>query len=218
MRSACFIPLIALSACNPSSDYHGMEPAAYHATFSKTNRVETLYESHALYFTAQGTLTNASKESFKLFLNDIPPDSVERATIRMRSANTARSLYITRLMRNQGFAKRVVDSVADRHVRPNVGYVDVTFTQVVSPDCPDWRKSSVTNYSNTLHSNMHCAVLTNVGMTIANPRDLEYNPGRVVADPERNAQVIGQYRSGTVTAAPPATATGSASTATTPAQ
>lgn len=43
---------------------------------------------------------------------------------------------------------------------------------VTPPDCPDWSKPSWGDHSNTLPSNFGCADATNLGLMVADPRDL----------------------------------------------
>ncbi len=68
--------------------------------------------------------------------------------------------------------------------------------KLVSPDCPDWKTSPVTTYSNTKQGNIGCATVNNLGHMIADPRDLERGSsgGNVTPDPDRSADAIVNYR------------------------
>ena len=43
---------------------------------------------------------------------------------------------------------------------------------VTLPACPDWSRQSGTDFSNQPHSNFGCATQSNLGMTVAEPKDL----------------------------------------------
>jgi hypothetical protein len=74
------------------------------------------------------------------------------------------------------------------------------------PNCPDWRMSPVTTYSNTKQANIGCATVTNLGLMLEDPRDLERGSsgGHVPADPQRSSDAIRIYRN--AIANPPAAA------------
>ena len=67
---------------------------------------------------------------------------------------------------------------------------------VVLPDCPDWRMSPVTTYSNTHQANFGCATTVNLGLMVADPHDLVRGTGAAGMDTQRNSQVISDYRAG----------------------
>ena len=72
------------------------------------------------------------------------------------------------------------------HVR-----IDVRYAVVVPPNCPDWRTSPVTTYSNTmLAGNFKCASVVNLGMMVADPHDLVKGTGDVAPDVVRDSDVI----------------------------
>jgi hypothetical protein len=68
--------------------------------------------------------------------------------------------------------------------------------ELISPDCTDWTASPTTNYSNARQSNIGCATVTNLGLMLEDPRDLERGAsgGHVVPDASRNRVVIDNYR------------------------
>lgn len=69
---------------------------------------------------------------------------------------------------------------------------------VTPPDCPDWRKPSDRDYLNTPSSNMGCATMTNLGLMVANPKDLLHGREHGSADTERVTDAVNKYRSGKV--------------------
>lgn len=80
-------------------------------------------------------------------------------------------------------ANRRVEVVVERHV-------------VVLPPCPDWSRQSGTDFANLPHSNYGCAVRTNLGLMVAEPRDLEHGRKLGPADGVHAAEAIVRYRTG----------------------
>lgn len=67
---------------------------------------------------------------------------------------------------------------------------------VVPPNCPDWRKPSDEDPQNTSSSNLGCATTTNLGLMVADPRDLIAGKEQGPSDAENNAWAIQRYRDG----------------------
>ena len=63
---------------------------------------------------------------------------------------------------------------------------------VTPPDCPNWTKPAWGDHSNTIPSNFGCADSTNLGLMVADPRDLVV--GRTLGPAEGNAAVAGVER------------------------
>lgn len=70
----------------------------------------------------------------------------------------------------------------------------------VPPQCPDWSVGSIGGSDNTLSSNFGCANAVNLGLMIADPRDLVRGREAGGSDGERAAKAIERYRRGTVEA------------------
>ncbi len=67
---------------------------------------------------------------------------------------------------------------------------------VVPPHCPDWRKPSHDDPQNAPASNLGCATVTNLGLMVADPRDLIVGKEATGSDAENNAYAIQRYRQG----------------------
>lgn len=67
---------------------------------------------------------------------------------------------------------------------------------VVPPNCPDWRKPSNDDPQNTVSSNLGCATTTNLGLMVADPRDLIAGKEPTGSDADANAYAIQRYREG----------------------
>ncbi len=55
---------------------------------------------------------------------------------------------------------------------PNTLLVVVERYIVTPPDCPNWTKSSSGDHDNAATSNFGCSNVTNLGLMVADPRDL----------------------------------------------
>jgi type IV pilus biogenesis protein CpaD/CtpE len=80
---------------------------------------------------------------------------------------------------------RRVEIILERHV-------------VTLPACPDWSRQSGTDFSNQPHSNFGCATQSNLGMMVAEPKDLVSGRTLAPADGVHQAEGIVRYRTGKV--------------------
>lgn len=188
---------LALTGCLDRYDYHGADPRAYNEQiYPKENRVEfnSIYQS--FYFSADGqALMPDSEHALKEFASRIYPTSVERLVIASPYADDTRGRIMTRKLRSLGFKKKVMQYVVDDKLAPEEMVVQLDYNYVITPDCPDWRKSSDLNYSNTNMSQMRCAMVTNFGKQIANPKHLvESDELHVIPEPAVDAAAISNYR------------------------
>lgn len=72
----------------------------------------------------------------------------------------------------------------------------VAHYEVTVPGCPDWRKPSLNDFSNTQSSNYGCANAINLGLMIADPGDLGRGQSSAGADGTRAAKSVVDYRAG----------------------
>lgn len=191
------LALIA-SGCVARYDYHGVDPKAYNEVlYPKVNKVEfnSIYQS--FYFNSQDDFTADSKAAFTQFTDRVYPSAVERLVIASAHKNPARDLYVTRQLRSLGFKKKIMEYKIDPDLAMDEVVVQLDYNYVITPDCPDWRKSSDLNYSNTNLSQMECATTTNLGRQMANPKHLvDSDSLRVIPNGNVDAQAITNYRAG----------------------
>ncbi|MGH6886966.1 MAG: CpaD family pilus assembly lipoprotein, partial [Geminicoccales bacterium] len=69
---------------------------------------------------------------------------------------------------------------------------------VTLPACPDWSRESGTDFDNLPLSNLGCATQTNLGLMIAEPKDLVRGRPLGPADGIQQAEGIVRYRTGKV--------------------
>jgi pilus assembly protein CpaD len=69
---------------------------------------------------------------------------------------------------------------------------------VTLPACPNWTKDPIVQHDNRPASNFGCATATNLGLMIADPRDLEVGRTLGPADAEPTIDAVARYRTGKV--------------------
>lgn len=108
-----------------------------------------------------------------------------------------RSDVVAAYLRHLGFQAAIRPEIAapGRGDRESVSVVVGRYV-VVPPACPDWRKPSHDDPSNTPSSNLGCANVTNLGLMVADPADLLVGREAPLGDGERAAKAIERYRSG----------------------
>lgn len=203
------IPTV-LAACD-RIDYDGMDPVTYHETlYPKVNTVEQNAVYQSFYFAdGSDTLSTESYKALDAFLERAHPNAVRHLTISLGLRDAARELHVTRLLRSRGFKKSIMEYTTDQNASMDEVVIYMDYAFVVTPRCPDWRKSSTTNYSNMLHSNSYCATETNLGRQIANPMELKQSGAhRIAPNAHGDSMAIQRYRAGEVeVSAPIATTT-----------
>lgn len=188
---------VLLSACVSEWDMAGQDPKDYYKEHPIVNKVETRYESHMVHFTpGTNRLTSDQIDTLMAGLSGIRSMAVESVQVQMHPSqvhNTARRDYITKLLKRQGYSKyTIMFEPSDTTARDDVN-VNVAYASVISPRCPDWRTSSVTTYSNTSQAGYGCASVTNLGLMVADPRDLERGTNGGRPDSERNYNALKKY-------------------------
>lgn len=185
-----------LGGCFPQWDMHGHNPQQYYAANPVKNKVEMRHIVHTLPLTKD---QDAAAAGMQDTLKDVSVASVESVHIRLhpsRIKDTAQKKSLSKLLTGMGYPKSAILFEPSNDIKSSEAQIDVTYAAVISPRCPDWRASPVTTYSNTPHSNFGCATTTNLGLQVADPRDLVKGRGDSTPDPERSLRVIRKYRAG----------------------
>lgn len=102
---------------------------------------------------------------------------------------------LAHLLAQRGVGARVLPA-GDHAIAPDQVLVKVERYVVTPPACPDWTKSPFEGHDNQVASNFGCATTTNLGMMIADPRDLVV--GRTLGPGEGDPALAGiaRYRAG----------------------
>ena len=206
--SVLAVPL--LSACTENLDFKGYSPEQYNAAYPKKNKVETRHLLIDLRFKGE-TKALSAKDAYdiKALLSNITPHAVDYITLKFAKGmvhKKQRVGNVKKLLNDLGY-DQPVNIVMKENMPDNKLIVDVVHVGVVLPDCPDWRKSPVTTFSNTTHTNYGCAAAVNLGLMVENPRDLVRGRDSSNSNVERSAKTLSDYRSGVETTTSTATAT-----------
>lgn len=194
------IPLAALllSACTSEFDMQGMDPKDYYAAHPVKNRLESRQQDiEARFVSGQNVIRHS--EAIRGALRGISPEAVDRIDVSLAVAdyrNPARRERVEKTLRSFGYGSDKIDIRSSNLVSRDQIRLHVEYVVVVAPDCPDWKRSPVTSYSNTMQGNFRCASEVNLGLMVADPHDLVHGSGSVSPDTERNSKVLQDYRAG----------------------
>lgn len=211
--------LLILSACSPYNDMQGLNPKDYYADHPVKNTVETRIKSYTVRFASNSDrLTADSIDELDEALAEASPQATKTVTVyiaRAQLANSARQQHLTKLLRSMGYQKKQIRFEPAAEISGKEARIEATYTAVVSPHCPDWRVSPVTNYSNTAHqANFGCATTVNLGLMVADPQDLVKGKGESANDSDAvtSGAAVNAYKNSSGSSSGSA-ATGSAASA-----
>lgn len=190
-----------LSACAPEMDMQGHDPREYYEQHPIKNQVETRGVSQQLHFDSGATrLDNGEVMRLKSALHGISPMAADGVQVQMATSdyrNSTRRKHMIGVLRSMGYAKDKISFEPSSALMRNDVQVDVQYAAVIPPEnCPDWRRSPVTTYSNTTQGNFRCATETNLGAMVADPHDLVQGPSNITPDTQRSTRIVEQYRGG----------------------
>lgn len=192
----------ALAACSAEPLHPEAIPVA-----PKTVQVAWQVEPHPVQF-AIGSDRPAPGEiaGIDRFLAQFADETSVQVFVATDPATAGRALaerrfaLLERHLAARGFAARPmtaeigggVPAVAD----PRIATVYVGHFVAAAPGCPDWRKPTAADFTNTHSSNFGCATAVNFSQMLANPGDLLRGQPLGPADAERAARSIRDYREG----------------------
>ncbi|MGH6945302.1 MAG: CpaD family pilus assembly lipoprotein [Geminicoccaceae bacterium] len=214
---------LGLAACAPS-----VGPNAslgwIEAGSPKKLEVERAEYRHSVYFaTDRAEISALERDRLLAFLESVQPGGRDDIRIEGHADERATDLY------NVELASHRIQSVADFLRQEGLGDLTTTSSAygesvpavegsgpkawranrraeviveryvVTPPACPDWSRASGTDFANLPHSNQGCATETNLGLMIAEPKDLVRGRGLAPADGTQAAEAIVRYRTGKVT-------------------
>lgn len=173
------------------------------------NQVEverTLYSHIVEFERGDHELTAAARQRLQQFLRESGAD--RHATMVVTAAPTVpgelaerRRDTAVRFLREKGFRPKPEDDLLDPHpVAEADVLIRVARYHAVLADCPDYSRTVIGDYHNLPSSNFGCAYHSNLGLMVANPRDLLRGRGLAPADGERQSATIRAYREGEIPA------------------
>ena len=204
------IPVLLLNAC-ASADMQGRDPREYYKNHPKVNKLETRSIVRAVHFEpGASTLEPGERNALFSTLREASPeatDSIVVQTSPSQLGNKLRRASLNKNFRSFGYKESPVTFEPAQVVATDEAIVTLHYVSVVPPDCPDWKLSPYTSYSNTHQGNFGCATVVNLGQQVSDPHDLVRGTGEVGMDPVRNSQVLTDYREGKIKASTAGAAT-----------
>jgi pilus assembly protein CpaD len=190
-----------LVGCAPVTEQ--WQPAVSEA--QKTNKVEFSRLAHTVRFApGAAALTPAETTRLAGFLDDSDIIYGDHLYLQMApddSLSQKRQAAIRRALARRGVLLSTVPATAgavgERLTLGDEMTVAVERYTVTPPNCPDWTKPSGSDPTNSASSNFGCATATNLGMMVAQPRDLLVGRQPGPADAQRALYAIQNYRAGT---------------------
>ena len=214
---------LGLTACAPATPAPDPNLGWLEAGSPKTLEVDRAEYRHVVYFeTNQARIPALEQDRLAAFLASVQPSLRDTIRIEGHADERATDLYnvelagrrgesVTGFLRAQGFVDPTVTSSAFGEAVPAVaGAAPESWRQnrrvelvlerylVTLPPCPDWSRQSGTDFANLPHSNFGCATETNLGLMVAEPRDLVRGRSLAPADGVQQAEGIVRYRTGKV--------------------
>lgn len=180
---------LALAGCTP--------PAAEWSDTQapKTLRVDFIRLQHAAAFVpGSADLAEGEAEGLAAFLDQAEvttDDHVYFEPSRGDKLAAARIGKLTREISPRGLGAMTLPATATDTADDRM-MIFVERYVVTPPDCPNWTKPPFGDHSNTLPSNFGCADATNLGLMVADPRDLVV--GRTLGPVQGNPAIYGYSR------------------------
>lgn len=152
------------------------EPGTVGPQAHKLGVERTLYRHDVTFPGDSAELPAGERAALERFLRDTGADrqaTVLVATDRTDPLAERRRQQVVRQLRRNGFDPRASDPLLDS-ARPGDGDVLVRVARyhVVLPECPNYARTTTGDNSNLPASNFGCADRRNLGLMVANPRDL----------------------------------------------
>lgn len=193
--SVILVGLSLLTSCGgDNSSWTGRE-------VEKRNTVSVVKLTHDVRFDADNaTVSEQERASLSRFVSDTGPTYGDVITIEVDNAEQKHWDAVAGELKDLGL--RVNTAATNTGGMPDEGAARVVITRHVvnPPRCPDWRKPAYPDYKNTASSNFGCATSTNLGVMVANPRDLVEGQEFTGPDAERASDAVRAYRQNEVVA------------------
>ncbi len=181
----------ALQACDAPGEWSANEAP-------RQMRVDFQRLTHTAGYAPNATkLAKSEHESLAAFLQSAQvttddPIYLEATGDRL---GASRASALAHDLTRQGYSVASLPAAPDV-VRPNTMLVIVERYVVTPPECPNWTKSQSAEHENAANSNFGCSNLTNLGLMVADPRDLVISRQLGPANAAEASLAIQRYRSG----------------------
>lgn len=176
--------MLSLAACSVQAD----RPIT---SYEKVNKVEFVrFEHNVMYHNGDLRPTPAEQERLNAFLRDIQAGNGDTIYVTGGSPKQRRKLGA------QLASRRLDVKDGGKNGTPGRIHVSVERYIVTPPTCPDWSKAMGGDSQNTPGVNFGCATTSNLGMMVANPRDLIRGQEPGASDGAAVSGAIQRYRAG----------------------
>ena len=192
-----FIPVLCacvlLSGCQALGWDKEMQPRA-----AKTLRVSQVAYTHVIQVSERRNLLSQDEvRRLQSFIGRTGAHESSRVHVIARSQATSQRKVVIDALSGLGVSSGIIDfGIDDQALAADEIHVTVEKHAVTLPACPDFTSSISDNHTNQPHSNWGCATAMNLGLMVANPRDLVQGRGRVAGDGEALTLGVQRYRSG----------------------
>ena len=206
-RHLAALALLAMGTALTACSSEPLRPdAVFYAPKTNAAQVEWRVERHPVSFPI-GSERPAPGQLAQLdsFLGAYADDLSARVFLEANPAAVGRELagrryaVLDRHVAAQGITAEPIarDALAEQaSADPSVANVYVGHFVVVPPSCPDWRKPTASDFTNTQSSNFGCATAVNFSQMLANPGDVVRGQRMGPADGARAAIPVRDYREG----------------------
>ncbi len=175
------------------------------------NEVEMVRIPYIINFVADSNdVNNVEIAKLHLFLNNSDVSYGDELSMdfplmrngELSDLNKERMTSISAILKNRGLY--MASNVTPFGMEPdeNTGRLLISKYVVTPPTCGNWSQPSYPNYNNAPMSVLGCASQANLGLMVANPRDLITGQKGGPANAERAAKAIENYQSTSVTVEP----------------
>ncbi len=188
-----------LSACTQRFDLQGHDPQEYYAAHPIENKVETRHAILRIKFDDKAKkISESDADAIRNGLKNINLHAIDNISIHTSvgmAYKNPRVGSIKEILRKAGYLSTVTVATQDK-IDNDKAVLDITFADVVSPDCPDWKRSPITTYGNMTPANYSCAATVNLGLMVDNPRDLVRGQDSRINYTERGSKILSDYHDG----------------------
>ena len=192
----------ALAACDSPGEWSAAEAP-------RQLRVDFQRLTHTAGFDASATqLAQNEQESLGAFLHAAQVTTDDPIYLEGAAGDRLSGARISALARDltrQGYSVATLPAAPDAVPRNTLLLVVERYV-VTPPNCPNWTKSSSDDHENAQSSNFGCSDVTNLGLMVADPRDLVIGRDLGPANAVQAGLAIQRYRAGQTSPISPTTA------------
>jgi pilus biogenesis lipoprotein CpaD len=214
---------LGLTACAPADLGPNANLGWLEASSPKQLQVDRAEYRHAIYFdTDRANISGVEQDRLLTYLASVQPSARDTIRLEGHADERASDLYnlelagrraeaVAAFLRRHGYTNLTVTTSSYGEAVPAVAgtgaevwrqnrRVELVLERslVTLPGCPDWSRKSGTDFANLPHSNFGCATQANLGLMVADPRDLVSGRTLGPADGVQQAEGIVRYRTGKV--------------------